>query len=78
MSRLLTGTRYLIVAPIIGLAVAASVFFIFGGQLHGSGVCEGDGKPVAIWSWNRPAHRRFGIVRRAARLVGQTECGSHA
>jgi len=31
MSRLLTGTRYLIVVPIIGLAVAASVFFIFGG-----------------------------------------------
>ena len=31
MSRLLSGTRYLIVAPIIGLAVAASVFFIFGG-----------------------------------------------
>lgn len=31
MSRLLTGTRYLIVVPILGLAVAASVFFIFGG-----------------------------------------------
>ena len=31
MSRLLTGTRYLIVFPILGLAVAASVFFIFGG-----------------------------------------------
>jgi len=31
MSRILTGTRYLIVFPILGLAVAASVFFIFGG-----------------------------------------------
>ena len=31
MSRLLTGTRFLIVVPILGLAVAASVFFVFGG-----------------------------------------------
>jgi len=31
MSRVLSGTRFLIVVPIIGLAVAASVFFIFGG-----------------------------------------------
>lgn len=31
MSRILTGTRFLIIVPIIGLAVAASVFFIFGG-----------------------------------------------
>jgi len=31
MTRLLTGTRYLIVIPILGLAVAAAVFFIFGG-----------------------------------------------
>lgn len=31
MSRILTGTRYLIVVPILGLAVAAAVFFIFGG-----------------------------------------------
>ena len=31
MSRLLTGTRYLVVIPILGLAIAASFFFIFGG-----------------------------------------------
>ena len=31
MSRILSGTRYLIVIPVLGLAVAASVFFIFGG-----------------------------------------------
>lgn len=31
MSRILSGTRYLIVIPVVGLAVAASVFFIFGG-----------------------------------------------
>ncbi len=31
MSRILGSTRYLIVIPVIGLAVAASVFFIFGG-----------------------------------------------
>jgi uncharacterized membrane protein YqhA len=31
MSRLITGTRYLIIVPILGLAVAAAVFFIFGG-----------------------------------------------
>lgn len=35
MPRLLTGTRFLIVVPIIGLAAAASVIFIFGGYgLH--------------------------------------------
>ncbi len=31
MSRILSGTRYLIVIPVIGLAIAASVFFVFGG-----------------------------------------------
>ena len=31
MSRILSGTRYLIVLPVIGLAIAASVFFVFGG-----------------------------------------------
>ncbi len=31
MSRILSGTRYLIVLPVVGLAIAASVFFIFGG-----------------------------------------------
>jgi uncharacterized membrane protein YqhA len=31
MSRLLSGTRYLIIVPIIGLAMAATVFFVFGG-----------------------------------------------
>jgi len=31
MSRLLTGTRYLIIFPIVGLAIAASLFFILGG-----------------------------------------------
>ena len=31
MSRLLTGTRYLVVVPVIGLALAASAFFVFGG-----------------------------------------------
>lgn len=31
MSRILTGTRYLIMIPILGLAVAAACFFIFGG-----------------------------------------------
>lgn len=31
MSRILSGTRYLIMIPVLGLAVAASVFFIFGG-----------------------------------------------
>ena len=30
MSRIPTGTRYLIVIPVLGLAVAASVFIIFG------------------------------------------------
>jgi uncharacterized membrane protein YqhA len=31
MKRLVTGTRYLIIIPIVGLILAASVFFIFGG-----------------------------------------------
>jgi len=31
MSRVLVGTRYLILIPILGLAVAAAGFFIFGG-----------------------------------------------
>ena len=31
MSRILGGTRYLVVIPVIGLAIAASVFFVFGG-----------------------------------------------
>jgi len=31
MARFLTGTRYLIIVPIIGLALAASVFFVIGG-----------------------------------------------
>jgi uncharacterized membrane protein YqhA len=31
MSRILSGTRYLVVIPVIGLAIAASVFFVFGG-----------------------------------------------
>jgi uncharacterized membrane protein YqhA len=31
MQRFLGGTRYLIVLPVIGLAISASVFFIFGG-----------------------------------------------
>lgn len=31
MTRLLTSTRYLILIPIIGLALAAATFFIFGG-----------------------------------------------
>ena len=31
MSRFLTGTRYLILVPILGLAIAAACFFIFGG-----------------------------------------------
>ena len=31
MSRFLTGTRYLVILPIIGLAIAASFFFVFGG-----------------------------------------------
>lgn len=31
MSRLLSGTRYLIIVPIIGLALAATIFFVFGG-----------------------------------------------
>ena len=31
MSRFLTGTRYLVVLPIIGLAVAAACFFVFDG-----------------------------------------------
>lgn len=53
MSRLLSGTRYLIVVPIIGLALASTVFFIFGGfglisllveaMLHGM---EGNGGEI--------------------------------
>jgi uncharacterized membrane protein YqhA len=31
MSRILSGTRYLVVIPVIGLAIAASLFFVFGG-----------------------------------------------
>ena len=31
MQRVLGSTRYLIVLPVIGLAIAASVFFVFGG-----------------------------------------------
>ena len=31
MTRLLNGTRYLIIIPIIGLALAAAAFFVFGG-----------------------------------------------
>jgi uncharacterized membrane protein YqhA len=31
MSRILSATRYLVVLPVLGLAIAASVFFIFGG-----------------------------------------------
>lgn len=31
MSRFLTGTRYLVIIPILGLAIAAAFFFIFGG-----------------------------------------------
>ena len=31
MSRILSGTRYLVVLPVLGLAIAASVFFVFGG-----------------------------------------------
>lgn len=32
MSRFLIGTRYLILLPILGLALAAAAFFIFGGM----------------------------------------------
>jgi uncharacterized membrane protein YqhA len=31
MQRFLSGTRYLVVVPIIGLVIAASFFFVFGG-----------------------------------------------
>ena len=31
MSRFLTATRYLIILPILGLAIAAAFFFVFGG-----------------------------------------------
>ena len=31
MSRILTSTRYLVIVPILGLALAAAVFFVFGG-----------------------------------------------
>jgi uncharacterized membrane protein YqhA len=57
MSRLLSGTRYLIIVPIIGLAMAATVFFVFGGfglisllvttLLHGS-EAHGSGIPFEV------------------------------
>jgi uncharacterized membrane protein YqhA len=31
MSRLLSGTRLLVVVPVVGLALAAAIFFVFGG-----------------------------------------------
>ncbi len=31
MSRILSGTRFLVVVPVIGLALAAGAFFVFGG-----------------------------------------------
>ncbi|MCP4359156.1 MAG: YqhA family protein [Chloroflexi bacterium] len=31
MSKLLAGTRYLVVVPVIGLSLAAAAFFVFGG-----------------------------------------------
>lgn len=31
MSRILTNTRYLVIVPILGLALAAAAFFVFGG-----------------------------------------------
>ena len=31
MSRFLSGTRFLVIVPILGLALAAGVFFVFGG-----------------------------------------------
>lgn len=31
MHRFLSNTRYLVVLPVLGLAIAAAVFFIFGG-----------------------------------------------
>ena len=31
MARILTSTRYLVIIPIVGLAIAASFFFVFGG-----------------------------------------------
>ena len=31
MQRLLTGTRFLIVIPVLGLVIASAFFFIFGG-----------------------------------------------
>ena len=31
MSRILSGTRFLVILPIIGLALAAGVFFLIGG-----------------------------------------------
>ena len=31
MGKFLTGTRYLVVLPVVGLAVAAAFFFVFGG-----------------------------------------------
>ena len=31
MSRIISATRYLVILPVLGLAIAASVFFVFGG-----------------------------------------------
>lgn len=31
MERILTGTRYLIIVPVLGLVIAAAFFFVFGG-----------------------------------------------
>ncbi|MCB0000931.1 MAG: YqhA family protein [Anaerolineae bacterium] len=31
MQRILTGTRYLIIIPVIGLVLASAIFFVFGG-----------------------------------------------
>jgi len=31
MSRVLSGTRYLVIIPVLGLAIAASLFFVLGG-----------------------------------------------
>ena len=45
MSRFLAGTRFLVLIPIIGLALAAAAFFVFGGfnliQLVVVGILEG-------------------------------------
>lgn len=62
MQRFLIGTRYLILIPILGLALAAAAFFIFGGYglarllfelivniLNGSGHQSGGGQGVIIF-----------------------------